>query len=731
MSDFENSINSFHEDQYKKDAKQWFSKLIQEDQYIGDLYATNYEEAKVLVHDTYREKVGGIPSLCFLIATRINLEEDIDFKREDTSIILLRVMDSTAIPQDREVEKVRVQTAQRVTGLTDRHWDHSDYMDEKTRSVFGFAGIACRIVGTFFLEENDQENLELKFGTDLSNFYSNMALKVYKPKGNALGIFANYVDPKNIKDHRDDFGNSQSVKLGEIRYASTNRKHQGVDNVATYIFPADLLSQKSALFGMTRTGKSNTTKIIAKSVYELRYPKDVNNNKPLRVGQIIFDPNGEYANENTQDSSGKDNPAALKNIWEIYVNENDPTKRIKERNKNIVVYGLHPHKSDAKGQEREIMKLNFFDYNMLENGKAIVNIALESQEAQYFKNFKQVELHKPIREDYDSSDEFNEELKRFYRRTLAYFSLLKKAGLEPPRNLRPKIKFSKEQFLFSSGLREKMNTIDIRDKKKEGLIKASAEILGNENSSWDSLPSAFEGLFYFLETEIGVAYNVDYIKSSKTGQAFADSDFERILEMFKYSKGTNLIGKVNEQHDPNSHSDYADEIYNHLLDGKLVIVDQSSGNEALNKASAQRVMNKIFKGNQEVFRKGERPKDILVYIEEAHNLLPSGKDLDTSDIWVKTAKEGAKYKIGMVYATQEVSSIQKNILRNTANWFISHLNNADETKELVKYYDFIDFEPSIRRAQDKGFLRVKTLSSPFIVPMQIDKFEIKTDEQRK
>ncbi len=693
----ESGLNERRKDDRKAEVKQLFKKLIQPEQQIGDLYSINYETARVIVHDFARQKVGGIPSLSFLIATRVNLDAEIDFKAEDSSFILLRVMDSAPLPQDSEAERIRVETAQRVSG-EDLNWDQKGAMDARTRNYLSYAGVKCRIIGTFYFEEDSQNSeaeLNLKFGSDISNYYPNRGLKVYKPNGSALEQIVNYCDPSTLKSHIEKYNNSERVKLGQVRYASTNRKYQLIDKVPVYIYPADLLSQKSALFGMTRTGKSNTTKIIAKSVYELRTNENPDDT-PLRIGQIIFDPNGEYANENVQD-----NNSALKNIWQFNpgaVKENE-----------VVTYGLTGHPNDP---DRNLMLLNFFTDENLAIGKSIIDSILSEDKTTYIRNFVQVAFEQPDQGDRSA-------LTRYNRRVLAYRAVLARAGFQVPNNIKVYTK-----GLFNKQLIEKLQNYE---GDNESEYQSAAQIFQNQNPSWQQLANAFESLDKFMR-ERNSGYNdfeSNYVnRPNGSGERWADEDFKKILGIFQYPNGTRKIGKAAEQHSADTSRDYAEDIYNHLVQGKLVIIDQSSGEPELNKSSAERIMWHIFRENQKAFRNGANPPEILVYVEEAHNILPAGSDLDLSDVWVRTAKEGSKYKLGMVYATQEVSSIQKNILKNTANWFISHLNNTDETKELCKYYDFQDFEPSIRRAQDKGFLRVKTLSNLFVIPVQVELFKV-------
>lgn len=278
---------------------------------------------------------------------------------------------------------------------------------------------------------------------------------MFKPKGDVLKAIVNFRDPRNVLE------GDVRVPIGQVRYASSNRPFQQIGGVPVELSPLDLLGQKTALFGMTRTGKSNTTKIILKSIFALRWASV----SKQRIRQIVFDPNGEYANENAQDATGN-NPTAIKNVW-----ASGPKSEWQALKEDVVTYGITPHPNDPA---RRLMLLNFLVDANLQIGKEIINAALADESVKYISNFRDVSLEPPDPSDKSATI-------RYQRRVLCYRALLAQAGLAAPPALSPKT-----AGLFSKELLDAMRN---SQSEKANEYLAAAGVLSSPKN-WTQLASA-------------------------------------------------------------------------------------------------------------------------------------------------------------------------------------------------------------------------------------------------
>src|SRR5205823_6477137 len=95
----------------------------------------------------------------------------------------------------------------------------------------------------------------ITFGADVENFYSSHNYSVVKPSPEVLEMIVNFREG-------DITGGPADIRLGRVRYSSSVRFGEQEADVPVYVTPRDFLGTRTALFGMTRTGKSNTVKKI-------------------------------------------------------------------------------------------------------------------------------------------------------------------------------------------------------------------------------------------------------------------------------------------------------------------------------------------------------------------------------------------------------------------------------------------------------------------------------------
>jgi len=639
--------------------------------FVGRPFSLNYERASILICDAWKQKVGGIPQGAFLLAFYEN-EDNVD------EALLLRAIKPTGLPTDSDVISSMIEYFKdnvRKSGTT---------LDDLTRYEYSFSGIECRILGTFYLGDDNQ----IEFGADVENFYSSHNYSVYKPEGDVLQYIANLRDGKTLA------GGPSDEKIGRVRYSSSQRFQKDMQEVQVFISPGDFLGKRTALFGMTRTGKSNTVKKIIQSTVKIgenaislhnalemtqvgQGPLDDRGHPVYAVGQIIFDINGEYANANLQDDGTA--------IYEMY-------------RKSTIRYSV------LKKPDFKVMKVNF--YNELMTGMELIRSQLVTETSDYVTAFLAIEFEEPE----DRTDRSTKT--RFDRQRAAYQCMLYRAGFKAPANMKVKFQGNAE---INQLVRE------------DGSLDPAKGLSLEDACTW------FEAVWENYDDDFFENYK------KKKGHEWADEDLKAILVMLTRkrektkTKGSNISGyrklnKMRDLHSIDNDKPFDLEILEHLRAGKIVIVDLSQGAPDIQRLYSERICQKIFADSMDNFIKNKPNNYIQYYFEEAHNLFPKKDEKDLSQIYNRIAKEGAKLNLGIIYATQEVSSISSNILKNTQNWFIAHLNNEDELRELRKYYDFADFVDSLIRfssSTDKGFVRMKTYSNPFVVPVQVDRFSAK------
>lgn len=639
---------------------------------VGTLTHLDYHSATVVTNDDFITQVGGVPRYSFLLAVPPQADE----------LILLRVEGVAPLQNDRDLKILRESLL-------------GGQVDATTRNRLQTMGLSCKVVGSFYDVEG-----ELRFGSDLELLLAYASYRVVKPRGGSLSAIASYTRP-NPQGQAKEF-----LDLGVVRYSESNRRPD--PEAKLFIDVRDFLGKKTAFFGTTRSGKSNTMKVIAKRIFE----HSKKTGRP--IGQLIFDPQGEYANENVQDNG------SLAKVG---------------TGKDVVIYRAH---LKNEGNEKALL-LNFLEEENLQLLWDLMLLELEngmSAKANYTAGLAALSFLKPDQKALAAVGDpakanYAQAMVHYQRKRLALYAFLKICRIDGPvANLF--INVGEDHVAQAVALAEDNSIAPNTLKRGEvkvtttGGAKLLFEWLKDEALGAD--PDSGDGVVKPRSMKKAGEVHVSTLTPSWV-RDFQEGDLAEFVKQFDnyYAGRTGLVAaftRLKPLHSSLSQGDMREHVWQDLEKGRIIIVDLSvGGSAAAAVALSELLVNSIVKHASDNFTSGRPSVKLQVMVEEAHNLFDRrGAMEDSTDPWVRLSKEASKYDIGLLYATQEVSSVDPRILSNTSNWIIAHLNSRSETHTLANYYGFRDWEEQIISSESKGFVRLKTESSPFIVPVQIHKF---------
>jgi hypothetical protein len=583
--------------------------------------------------DAWKRKCGGVPRGSFVLFRIDPRAVDPEDREFCNRLILARITDAVPTPVETNIQQTLFQVHKLQAQL-----------DPLTHQDLQWGALKASIVGTYY-----DDSGKIGFGNDVETFFSPFAYVAYMPTDQDLATLINsFVHCE------------RPVEIGKLRYTEPPSP-RAIVNVPILIDPRDIVgeptaAQRLANFGKTRFGKSNSNKIIAKAIFD----------SGLDVAQVFFDPSGEYT----------------------YINDQDGTSLYAIYHDRSVRYALSP--KPLREDENELglvqakpLRINFYNFPSVGHS-LIVSLwdAENTSTPMYWRavlDWSPVDLSQAPTPRQDRSD-FN----HYWRTMGMWFALLNRAGFTPPGNLLASIN-------FKSDVKQSL-VRNVRGVRMDAGGGAFAE----DGQPVSVLPAIYRHVAALHKQHDN---DTDWFPPSEDGSEYFNEVEKQLLRMLSDNSiaAHSYIRPFNKYHGTDG-APIFEEIAGHVANGTSVFIDMSQSNEVVRNNLVERICRAIFAEQNRRFNSEEGVGDrfVMFYFEEAHRLF-NKDDSDLNSIYNLLAKEGAKLNIAMVYPTQSMTTISPDLIKNTDNFLIAHLDDDREAREVTRKYVFRDVADDVQR----------------------------------
>lgn len=176
-----------------------------------------------------------------------------------------------------------------------------------------------------------------------------------------------------------------------------------------------------------------------------------------------------------------------------------------------------------------------------------------------------------------------------------------------------------------------------------------------------------------------------------------------------------------------SSSTLMEDTFQALREGKTVVIDLSLRDSTDASIISTMIVRKLFEDNKRNYTEAHEEGVIqsVIVVEEAQNVLSDEQVRTSSNPFVRVAKEGRKFGIGLVAITQRPSAISDEIRSQAENFFAFYMGNTDDIKALTKSnlnYNGV-VASFVQRETIPGNLYFVTSSHPFVIPIRVVEFD--------